>query len=295
MSIDELFLKIRECVKYSDLDNAMLLLTHLKARIAGEIIGSSRWKAIQMVEKFVNGDKDAYILDYGCGGGHTIIYLHLMGYKNVYGVDLISEEKFSPDSDIQDNNNTIMQLLGLKNVHFHNYDGGNLPFNDNRFDFVFSEQVLEHVFSIDQYYKESFRVMKHSSVAYFVFPHKFCPYDSHGQTWFVHMLPKSMVLFFYKILGRNVEHLAATLNFQTIFYHRKVALKYFFEFNNITSDVLKQFTDDDLSRFKGNKSIRKVIDLLIRKKYIGPVALRLFSIFSMANLVMRKGLTVTSD
>jgi SAM-dependent methyltransferase len=295
MSIDELYLKIRECVKFGDMDNAKILLDELRTRIDGEIAGSSRWRLIQIIERINKGNKDAFVLDYGCGAGHTLVFLYLLGYVNVFGVDFVSKEKNLPDSNltIQDHNNLIMELFGIKNIRFHQYDGHKLPFADNTFDVVFSEQVLEHVHNIEQYYKESCRVMNTDSFAYFTFPHKFCPYDSHGQTWFVHMLPERMVLFCYKILGRNVKYLTELLNFKTMAYHRTIAAKYFSDVSDITPDILKLYTMEDLSRFKGNKTIRKAIDFIIRQKLIGPFATGFFSIFAMANIVVSKGSTVT--
>ena len=43
------------------------------------------------LEKYFGKNKDLKILDFGCGGGHLLIYLRMLGYKTVCGVDVTSQ------------------------------------------------------------------------------------------------------------------------------------------------------------------------------------------------------------
>jgi len=212
-SIDQLYKNARKYAISDDLDNAGKCLEQIKERINNEIISSQRWYFIRNIENLYGDKKESLFLDYGCGGGQTVVYLTLMGFKNVYGIDIAP----------QDLNNKLLKLLGVREDHCLQYDGTMMTFEENKFDFVFSEQVLEHVHEIEAYYKEANRVMKSGAMAFFSFPHRMIPYDHHGRTWFIHMLPRQMAFFFYRILGKNVEYLERKLNFQTISYHKKIA------------------------------------------------------------------------
>jgi SAM-dependent methyltransferase len=279
LTIDQLYVKLRECVQSDDLEIAMRCAAELKRRIQGEITDSSRRHIVRSVENILDGRHEAFILDYGCGGGRTVVYLYLLGFRNVHGIDLKSQEL----------NNKVMKLLGVESTRCFQYDGTVLPFDSNMFDCVFSEQVLEHVHDIDGYYRESSRVLKPGATAFFSFPHKFIPYDSHGRTWFAHMLPDPITRFCYRILGRDVDYLTKLLNFQTIPYHKKVAALHFIDITNIASERMKHFSQDELQRYKGNKKLRKAVDVLVKQDVLGPLVLKLISQFAIADLLMRNG------
>ena len=277
-TIDQLYINAREYAISDDLDNAGKCLEQVKERINNEIASSQRWYFIRNIENIYGAKKESFFLDYGCGGGQTVVYLHLMGFRNVYGIDIAP----------QDVNNKLLKLLGVREDCCLQYDGTTMAFEENKFDFVFSEQVLEHVHEIEAYYKEASRVMKSGAMAFFSFPHRMIPYDSHGRTWFIHMLPRQMAFFFYRILGRDVEYLDQIMNLQTISYHKKIATQYFCDFKNIASERIKNFSEDDLRRYKGNKTLRKVVDVMVKNKTFGPIALALLSNLAMVDLVMRK-------
>ena len=89
-----------------------------------------------------NYSKDKYILDYGCGSGLILAYLKLIGYKNIYGVDIREHKvrKFILNLlKFKDNKITLMKQK--------------LPFSENKFDLVISNTVLEHVQDIENYLK----------------------------------------------------------------------------------------------------------------------------------------------
>lgn len=84
-------------------------------------------------------NREAKILDLGCGTGLTYFALKRMGYKNVTGVD---REKFFPEVVVAD------LEKGMKNI------------KDNTFDVILARDVIEHVANGDQFFKETYRVLK---------------------------------------------------------------------------------------------------------------------------------------
>jgi SAM-dependent methyltransferase len=50
------------------------------------------------------------------------------------------------------------------------YDGKTLPFSNNFFDAVFSSEVFEHIFNLDEMLKEIHRVIKPGALALFTIP-----------------------------------------------------------------------------------------------------------------------------
>lgn len=80
------------------------------------------------------------ILDFGCGDMSLSKYL--LSQKTIFltGVDNV-------DYNVND-------------VNFVKYDGGRLPFNDNKFDVVFAIFVLHHTSGPEFYLRELIRVSK---------------------------------------------------------------------------------------------------------------------------------------
>jgi SAM-dependent methyltransferase len=96
------------------------------------------------------------ILDFGCGEGHTVAGYRALGY-NAFGCDVIP-------------------VLG---EHLCTMRGGLIPFPDNMFDVVVSEQVFEHVMDYDKAVSEIHRVLKPGGVAIHDFPSRWRPIEPH--------------------------------------------------------------------------------------------------------------------
>ena len=75
-------------------------------------------------------------LDAGCGGGRYTVALTKLGAREVTGIDY-------GKVNIKDAKRRV-KAVGIKNVHFRHADVLNIPYKDNRFDFVFSNGVLHH-------------------------------------------------------------------------------------------------------------------------------------------------------
>ncbi|WP_454258844.1 methyltransferase domain-containing protein [Pseudoxanthomonas mexicana] len=96
------------------------------------------------------------VLELGAGTGQQARMLADAGYQ-VTAVDLPSSH-----------------YAGVRTHPVIDYDGVNLPFDDDSFDVVFSSNVLEHVVEIDRVLKETRRVLKPGGVAVHLIPSSAC-------------------------------------------------------------------------------------------------------------------------
>lgn len=102
----------------------------------------------QMLQAHIDGGLSVDdILDFGCGEGKSLkLFEQLLPSAKWTGVDIeespeVNQRKFSDE-------------------RFVSYNGTELPFADNSFDFVYSHQVLEHVRHPEVVLKEIRRVLK---------------------------------------------------------------------------------------------------------------------------------------
>lgn len=100
------------------------------------------------------------ILDFGCGAKpYESLFKNARSYV---GVDYNSAGHSHQD----------------ENIDFY-YDGKTLPFTDNKFDGVFSSEVFEHIFNLEEIIPEIHRVLKPNGVLLFT-----CPF-----VWEEHEIP----------------------------------------------------------------------------------------------------------
>jgi len=100
----------------------------------------------------------ARILDYGCGAGDMVDEYCAAGY-DAFGCDIRLE----------------VQSERLRSIAAD----GSIPFPDSWFDFVFSDQVMEHVQDHERAFSEILRVMKPGAVSLHIFPAKWKPIENH--------------------------------------------------------------------------------------------------------------------
>ena len=216
------------------------------------------------------------ILDHGCGSALTCLYLSSLGYKNILGVDVNKNRK-------TDQLNKIYKTIFQEKVdHFFIYDGGNLPFEQNSFDIIYSLQVLEHVNPkwINKYYSEEARVIKKNGTVYHQVPHILTPFETHTKTWLIHYLPRKIKENIYKKLGQPVEKLKKHLFLRSPFFHKSQLKKYFSNYEDLTLQRLQ--TKVDFTYYDGPLlSLRKMLHILVTLPIFG----KLFG-FIIENLVM---------
>jgi len=100
----------------------------------------------------------ARVLDYGCGSGDMAEEYSAAGF-DAFGCDI----RLAQESD---------KLRPISS-------DGSLPFPDESFDFVFSDQVMEHVQDHNRAFAEIKRVMKPGAISLHIFPSKLKPIEGH--------------------------------------------------------------------------------------------------------------------
>lgn len=109
--------------------------------------------------------KTAKILDFGCGAGRTIKSLRARGYLNTFGYDVgDGRNLLGADRD----NICVGSLLDLR-----------LPYEDNTFDLVTSDQVFEHVQDQVRVFQELHRITKPGGHGVHLIPARYMPLEGH--------------------------------------------------------------------------------------------------------------------
>lgn len=140
---------------------------------------------------------NGHMMDFGCGSKP---YRSLFNVAKYTGVDFQGEGHSHENEEID--------------VF---YDGKTLPFGDNHFDSVFSSEVFEHVFNLEEMMKEIHRVMKPGGtilvtcpfiIAEHEQPNDYGRYTSFGLQ---HLFTKNdFEVVYYKKIGTSVEAVSQT-------------------------------------------------------------------------------------
>jgi SAM-dependent methyltransferase len=104
--------------------------------------------------------RESTILDFGCGGGERVFELRKLGF-NTFGVDIKLDQ-----------HQEFLRLIPAGELY-------RIPFDDETFDFVFSNQVLEHVQDHHVALSEIRRVLKPGGFSLHYFPPKYRPLEPH--------------------------------------------------------------------------------------------------------------------
>jgi SAM-dependent methyltransferase len=109
--------------------------------------------------------KTAGILDFGCGAGRTVRALRALGYVNARGYDVGDGRTLVGD---EQQHITVGTLLDLR-----------VPYEDNTFDLVISDQVFEHVQDQARAFEELLRITKPGGHALHIIPARYAPIEGH--------------------------------------------------------------------------------------------------------------------
>jgi SAM-dependent methyltransferase len=109
----------------------------------------------------------ARILDLGCGEGYFVKALRNAGY-DAWGCDV--EMRKSPHAK------EMIESGHIRPISMEPY---RVPFEDAWFDFVCSDEVLEHVMNYPDFISENRRVLKPSGVSLHIFPGPYMPIEGH--------------------------------------------------------------------------------------------------------------------
>ncbi len=145
-------------------------------------------EVITYLEQFRNKrglpPEDVNVLDWGCGRGQGVIVLRELGY-NVVGADI--------DIGNLRNARSLYVKLGLKweeLLHPLNADAQS-SFPDNHFDFIFSQEVIEHVEDLDSTATELARITRQGGVHLHLYPAHLEIIEDHLHMPLIHWFPKN--------------------------------------------------------------------------------------------------------
>jgi SAM-dependent methyltransferase len=134
------------------------------------------------------------VLDYGCGFGEIVRLLRDREIDS-FGCDV-----FYDAADY-----TKLEQDPLFNIAIRQMDAGKIPFEDNYFDFIVSNQVIEHVEDLDLTLSEFRRVLKSGGQILNIFPDKNVWREGHCDIPFLHWFPKgSKLRVYYAFLLRSI-------------------------------------------------------------------------------------------
>ena len=230
----------------------------------------------------LNSNLKAEILDHGCGSCSTLLYLSCLGYNNIWGVDI--------DCDNERLNIFLKEICKLDGQRIFNYDGKNLPFKNNKFDLVISQQVLEHVkyHEKENTIEEQSRVMKNGAYAYFQIPHVLVPFEAHTKTWFIHWLPRKFALIALKILNKNYLFYQNHLFLSLPFKYKRIIKKKIGYIEDLSHERVSVF-NNEFNELKGfSLTLRLVVAKVCSIPYIGRSIMKLLSNFIMIEVLAKK-------
>lgn len=234
---------------------------------------------LDIVHEAIDGEdkQTARILDHGCGGCTTLFVLLALGYEGIHGVDI--------GGPLEAYNRLVNDHLKLRGKRFFIYEGVDLPFPDDCFSLVFSNQVVEHIRPdvLERYYSEEGRTLAPGGRAYHQVPHRLVPYDSHTKTWFVHLLPRSLWLAVLRRMGRDLTTAQAALFLRWPWTHRALARKYIGQTQDRTMQRflgLSSFDDYD-----GPAGLRAALSKVARLPLLGKVFQAIIRNFVMIDTV----------
>ena len=135
----------------------------------------------------------AKVLDFGCGGGTVVKMLRDRGY-DAYGVDIRW-----PGADYGDLEQTALGREGRLRYY---EEGGRLPFEDDTFDVIVSDQVFEHVEPLTATVRELERITRPGGLMYHHFPFRTVWREGHIGIPFAHRLPRGRGRLLYTMALR---------------------------------------------------------------------------------------------
>lgn len=141
------------------------------------------------------------ILDAGCGAGKLVGILHDRFQCEVHGYDI--SDPHGPgyhQKALGYLNQKYPEVDWNKRLHImHSMD--KLPLEDNQFDFVVSNQVIEHVFDFDHFISETSRIIRPGGYAIHVFPVRDSLWEGHVLQPLSHWIPSVWWIKFWLTLG----------------------------------------------------------------------------------------------
>jgi SAM-dependent methyltransferase len=135
------------------------------------------------------------ILDFGCGSGKKVKELRNLGYF-AFGCGTRFNKEEGIDTEL------LLQQGILRKINLEHYA---LPFEDNAFDFIFSESVFEHVKNYPESISEISRVLKPDGICLHTFVPRYKPIEAHVMVPFASFIQSYWWLYLWVLLGIKNE------------------------------------------------------------------------------------------
>lgn len=101
------------------------------------------WDQWLLYQSLSHHDREASIIDLGCGDCCTLDFLAALGFQNLDGIDL-----------------TIQHSARDRPYRLHSGDLTHTPFPNQTFDLAVSISVVEHGVDLAKFFQESYRILK---------------------------------------------------------------------------------------------------------------------------------------
>jgi len=147
-------------------------------RIFKKIQDQSRKKKFELFMRTFNPTEITSILDVGCGEGNFLELMYPFK-KSITCID-ISEKNIEKFKKLHPN---IKIMQG---------NAKDMPFEDNSFDIVFSNAVIEHVGDINEQKKFAKEISRVGRNYFITTPNKFFPLEPHYRFPFFQFIPKKL-------------------------------------------------------------------------------------------------------
>jgi SAM-dependent methyltransferase len=254
------------------------------------------------------------ILDAGCGNGLLIAYLYRNLPKinpdfsfDLHGFDVTDSQV--QKSDFFDTTIKILQTH-IPTVEWESklsiIQGNQIwPYQRDSFDFVISNQVLEHVVDHELFFSNTYRVLKPSGFSAHLFPLKSCIYEGHLDLPFAHKIHNYDILVNYiktcsKFgLGKFQGHHQQTGISLNDFSMNHADYMYFFTNYLSYQDILalgKKYRLRVSTRYTHNFYTTKIRNIIgFKKPYTYTSSLNLFSALleSLMFLILKRIASIT--
>jgi SAM-dependent methyltransferase len=143
-------------------------------------------------EMGIDVPKTARILDFGCGAGNTLRALRRKGYVNASGYDVSDGRTLLVDDREHIVSGSLFDLR--------------VPFEDDTFDLVISDQVFEHVQDQARAFSEIYRITKPGGIGLHIIPARYAPIEGHIYVPFGGVLQHRWWYKLWASLGIRNEH-----------------------------------------------------------------------------------------
>jgi len=133
---------------------------------------------------------DYRILDIGCGRGLAVAHLLSRGF-DAYGGEASIDQVELAQQGLENSGHDTDRIVQL------NLQDGRYPLHGGTFDFIYSDNVIEHVEDLNAFIDEVARLTTQDGKGFHIFPSIWKPTEVHLRIPFVHWLPKNRTRYYF--------------------------------------------------------------------------------------------------